>query len=228
MKFIGLILCCILISSCRLGGDKNAPFFLDNITQDETALYSNFTICYRQGNFEREQGFIGTIGKKKFFYEVWTVPSIRQMTVKFLFLRTDTTDVNDFDFCVQEIPLNENFDKDFILIFKNENGNYQVDSLLTLYQVPTYIQPLILYLNGWQNFYHFNRGRKYDPEIFIKNDTLHIDYYKFDDSSNKIFVKTQYHYNGKTFDDISTKEPLPSLYSENEPDSFINPNPVNE
>ncbi|HMU24718.1 MAG TPA: hypothetical protein PKD97_06630, partial [Ferruginibacter sp.] len=62
----------------------------------------------------------------------------------------------------------------------------------------------------------------------IKNDTLYIDYYKFDASSNKIFVKTQYHYNGKTFDDISTKEPLPSLYSENEPDSFINPNPVNE
>ena len=222
MKFVILLFYCAVFFSCRIGGDRNFPFFPKGDNADELDKYENFTICYRQGNFEREQGFIGTIGEKKFFYEVWTVPSIREMTVKYLFLRTDTSEVNDFDFCVQEIPLNENFDKYFILMFKKNKGNYSIDTSLTLYQVPTYIQPLILYLNGWQNFNHFNRGGKYDPEIFIKDDILHIDYYKFDAASNKIFEKTAYHYNGKTFDNISIKEPLPSMYGENEQDSSLN------
>jgi len=205
-----------------MGGDRNFPFFPGNNSAEELDKYGNFTICYLQGNFEREQGFIGSIGEKKFYYEVWTVPSIREMKVKYLFLRTDTTEIKDFDFCVQEIPINENFDKDFILMFKKDKGNYRIDTSLTLYQVPSYVQPLILYLNGWQNFHHFNRGRKYDPKIFIKDDILHIDFYKFDAASNKIFEKTAYQYNGKTFEDISVKEPLPSMYGENDPDSSFN------
>lgn len=212
MKNTCIILSFLLLAGCRFRDrkfmDTPVPNFIPAAQQD--SLYRNFTLCYQdlhQYEFV-ERGLIGEAEGKKIYFETWFFPNIRNMALKFLFIRTDTARIRDYDFCLQEIPLDENFEKDYIICYKKEGERFYRDSALTLGQVPGMLQPLVLYMNGWQNLRHMNRGKKDDPKIYIRNNILYLEYYNYDADQNKTAVKKEYPFNGEKFVVEPDKEPV--------------------
>ncbi|MFZ1529203.1 MAG: hypothetical protein WAT19_10650 [Ferruginibacter sp.] len=210
MKYTAILFICIGLAACRFPDKKQGDLVSDFIPADQgTDQYSNFTLCYQDlRHYDYvEKGLVGSIGKQKYYFETWFFPNIRNMALKFVFIRTDTTFIEDHDFCLQEIPLNENFEKDFALCYTRKGSRFVRDSTLTLDKIPGMLQPLVLYMNGWQNLRHMNRGEEDDPKLYIKSNNLYLEYFNYDAEDNKTAVKKVYPFDGKKF--IVTAEPDP-------------------
>ncbi len=212
MKNAAILIVCISLAACRFFDKKQESPLPDFITTDQGAdPYGNFTICYqdlRHYDFV-EKGLIGNIGKQPYFFECWYFPNIRNMALKFIFIRTDTSFIEDYDFCLQEIPLNENFEKDFTLCYKRKGSRFVRDSSLILDQIPGMLQPLVLYMNGWQNLRNMNRGEEDDPKLYIKNNILYLEYFTYDAEETKTSVKKEYPFDGKKFIVSADPDPIP-------------------
>ena len=210
MKNAAVLFICISLAACRFLDEKQENPVPDFTTiEQETDPYSNFTICYQDlRNYEYvEKGLIGNIGKQPYYFETWFFPNIRNMALKFLFIRTDTSYIEYYDFFFFVIPLNENFERDFALCYKRKGGRFVRDSTLTIDKIPGMLQPLVLYMNGWQNLRHMNRGEEDDPKLYIKNNILYLEYFTYDAEENKTAVKKEYPFGGEKF--IVTAEPDP-------------------
>lgn len=212
MKNIAILFSCICLTACGLIDKREGNPLPDFAPADQGAgKYSNFTLCYQDMRHYDyvEKGFIGKIGKQNYYFESWFFPNIRNMALKFVFIRTDTSFIEDHDFCLQEIPLNENFEKDFALCYKSKGSRFVLDSTLSMDKIPGMLQPLILYMNGWQNLRHMNRGEEDDPKLYIKNNKLHLEYFTYDADENKTAVKKEYPFDGKKFIVKPEPDPIP-------------------
>ena len=176
-------------------------------SNSETGIEENlFRICYSDfpgglsietPDASREKGFVGDLDGQKIFYELWNIPNGNSLSVKYLFLRTDTSQLGNFDFCFpetgDEIPPDSSICKRF------ENNIWTVDASLTIDKIPSFIQPLIVALNGGQNLSGLNGTDKDSPVIFIQDNKLVLQFWDYDNMENGWFISQNYQYDGKKF-----------------------------
>ncbi|MFN8416754.1 MAG: hypothetical protein U0U66_10520 [Cytophagaceae bacterium] len=211
------ILIVFLFSSCNHNNSSEnvKEHKVDTILQNETINDDNsenefdesdYRVCY--SNFpegleeelvsgsNREKGFVGIFKGQKIFYEFWSFPNGNYLNVNYLFLRTDTSKIDNFDFCLPE----EDLDNSNIVCKRLDsiNEEWKIAPTLTIDKIPTFIQPLIIALNGWQKLSGLNGSDKDSPKISINDDKLFLQYWDFD-QENAWLIKQTYNHNGQKF-----------------------------
>jgi len=189
-------------SSVEIEPSISHEYAMDTIIVDE----SSFRICYsdfpeglpfQTPDAKREVGIIGLLDKQNIFYELWTIPNSNYLTIKYLFLRTDTIHIDNFDFCFPE--LGEEQSPDSAICKKLVDNVWKTDPTLTIDKIPTFIQPLIMALNGWEALSGLNGKDKDSPKIYIQNRNLLLQYHDYDNAENSWQIRRTYSYDGHLF-----------------------------
>ena len=162
---------------------------------------SNLNICYSniRDDATREVGTVGTFKGKELYYEFWSIPGGLSLTVNYLFLRSDTLFVEDYDFCFPE--LGTEYPPDSLLCGRYDKSRKEMvtDTSLTLREIPGFIQPLIIAKNGWQNLSRLNKQKDDYPKLFVRGETLVLQYWDYARHSDSWLIQETYSYHNRQF-----------------------------
>lgn len=153
--------------------------------------------CYSNQTHFSQKGVAGMLMGKTIYYEVWNLFQGNGVTNSYIILRTDTSNIDSLDFCL--CSLATGCGKDSISFSRTgPKGYWTEDTSMTIDKFPTIFQPLVYGMYGGQYFYAFNKSGKEGQRIYIKGNTLYLQYWVYPVGDSYLY-RDSYKFDGKRF-----------------------------